>query len=151
MLPLRTILAATDLSERSHYALHLACSLARDYGAQLLILYVAPPPRFHGEIVARRQEEGFAEGLLEQLRRLLPLEPGVRIEYLLKEGDAVAEILAVAEEWDCSLIALGAHGRTGLGRLLMGSVAEQVVRRAACPVLTVRMPLTEPETAAASV
>src|SRR5262245_60500753 len=117
MLPLRTILAPTDLSERSHYALHLACSLARDYGAQLLVLYVLSPPRFHGEIGARRHEEGFAEGLLDQLRQLLP-EPGARVEYLLKEGDAVAEILAVAEEWDCNLIVLGTHGRTGLGRLL---------------------------------
>lgn len=150
MLPLRTILYPTDFSERSQYALHLACSLARDYGAQLLVLYVAPAPRFHGEIVARRQEDGFAEGLVEQLRQLLPSEPGVRVEYLVKEGDAVAEILSVAEEWDCNLIVLGTHGRTGLGRLLMGSVAEQVVRRAPCPVLTVRMPLPEPEAVAAS-
>jgi nucleotide-binding universal stress UspA family protein len=58
----------------------------------------------------------------------------------MTEGDAVDEILRVARDADADLIVLGTHGRTGLGRLLMGSVAEQVVRRAPCPVLVVKAP-----------
>jgi hypothetical protein len=69
-----------------------------------------------------------------------------RAERRLEEGDAVTEILRVAEEAPADLIVLGTHGRTGLARLLMGSVAEQVVRRAPCPVLTVKAPLEGKET-----
>jgi nucleotide-binding universal stress UspA family protein len=56
------------------------------------------------------------------------------------EGNAAPEILRVAEESHCDVIVLGTHGRTGLARLLLGSVAEQVVRRASCPVLMVKGP-----------
>jgi hypothetical protein len=59
----------------------------------------------------------------------------------MEKGDPAEEILRVAEETKCDLIMIGTHGRTGLGRLLMGSVAEQVVRKAHCPVLTVKAPL----------
>jgi nucleotide-binding universal stress UspA family protein len=64
-----------------------------------------------------------------------PVEPAVR------EGDPAAEIVRAAEELPCSLTVIGTHGRTGLGRLLMGSVAEAVLRRAPCPVLTIRAAL----------
>jgi nucleotide-binding universal stress UspA family protein len=64
-------------------------------------------------------------------------------ERRLEEGDPATEICRVANEAGCELIAIGTHGRTGLGRLLMGSVAEQVVRRAPCPVLTVKAPFAE--------
>jgi nucleotide-binding universal stress UspA family protein len=64
----------------------------------------------------------------------------VNVEHQLKAGDAVAEILSMARHLPCDLIVLGTHGRTGLDRLLMGSVAEQIVRKAPCPVLTVKTP-----------
>ena len=63
------------------------------------------------------------------------------------QGYAAAEILRVAAETKCDLIMMGTYGRTGLGRLLMGSVAEQVVRKADCPVLTIRAPLLKAESA----
>ena len=63
------------------------------------------------------------------------------------EGDPATQIVRVAQETRCDLIVLGTHGRTGLGRLLMGSVAEQVLRKAPCPVLTVKTPF--PETSSA--
>jgi len=72
----------------------------------------------------------------------------VRAERRLAEGDAVEETLRVAQEANADLIVMGTHGWTGLGRLLMGSVAEQVVRRASCPVLTVKAPF--PDAAPAS-
>jgi nucleotide-binding universal stress UspA family protein len=140
---LRTILFPTDFSEPSRYAFSVACALARDYRARLLVLHVVPPPLFHGEVVARRQGDGFYEGHWAELRKLQPPDPGVAVEYALEEGDAVEAILETARQSPCDLIVLGTHGRSGLGRLLMGSVAEQVVRKAPCPVLTVRAPLPE--------
>jgi nucleotide-binding universal stress UspA family protein len=148
MLALRTVLHPTDFSERAGCALAMAAALARDYGARLLLLHVVPAPRFHGEVVARRQED-FYEHTREQLRRLQPADARLQVEYQIEEGDAVDEILRAAEESACDLIVLGTHGRTGLGRLLLGSVAEQVLRRAPCPVLTVKAPV--PESAAAVV
>jgi nucleotide-binding universal stress UspA family protein len=65
------------------------------------------------------------------------------LEHRLVEGDAATVILQVATEIKCDLIVMGTHGRTGLSRLLMGSVAEQVVRNASCPVLTVKTPQHE--------
>jgi nucleotide-binding universal stress UspA family protein len=62
------------------------------------------------------------------------------VEYRITQGDAAAEILRLAEETKCDLIAMGTHGRTGLERLVVGSVAETVMRKAHCPVLTVRSP-----------
>jgi nucleotide-binding universal stress UspA family protein len=133
-----TILFPTDFSERAEAAFPLACAVARDQGARLLVLYVDPPPAFHGEVVARRQP-GYTEQLWEQLHRLHGPE-GVQIDYHLAEGKPAEEILRIAAEEKCDLIIMPTHGRTGLRRLLMGSVAEQVVREAACPVLTLSAP-----------
>jgi nucleotide-binding universal stress UspA family protein len=146
MLSLRTVLHPTDFSERAASAQAVAAALARDYCARLLLLHVAPAPLFHGEVVARRQED-FYEHTRERLQRLQPEDERLQVDYLLAEGDAVDEILSAAEENTCDLIVLGTHGRTGLGRLLMGSVAEQVLRRAPCPVLTVKTPMPEPAAA----
>ena len=143
MLPLRTILHPTDFSEPSDYAFQLACALARDYEARLLVLHVVPPPLFHGEVVARREETGFYEDLWELLEQRRPTDANVQVEHYLEDGDPAEMIVQLAWDEGCDLIVMGTHGRTGLGRLLMGSVAEQVMRRAACPVLTVRMPLAE--------
>ncbi len=76
----------------------------------------------------------------DELHRVVAPQPGVQVEHRLEEGDAASEILRVAREGKCDLVVLGTHGRTGLRRLLMGSVAEQVVRQAPCPVVTVKAP-----------
>src|SRR5262249_32720257 len=140
MLAVHTILHPTDFSEPSEYAFRLACSLARDYGARLIVLHVVTPPVVvYGEGVVPPGPElyqGGANVKLSQMR--VPADaPSERRQ---KEGDPATEILGVAQETRPDLIVLGTHGRTGLGRLLMGSVAEQVLRRAPCPVLTVRTP-----------
>jgi nucleotide-binding universal stress UspA family protein len=79
---------------------------------------------------------------LERMRKKAE-GPGLKrpVESRFRQGDAAAEILAVAENLGCSLIVMGAHGRTGLARLLLGSVAESVMRRAPCPVLIVKTPV----------
>ncbi len=144
MLPIRTILHATDFSERSKMAFDLAVSLARDYAARLVLLhvrqpvvgawgefgYIPPDARETPEVIARRLQE-------------LSADAKVSVERQIAEGDAAEAILHAARETQCDLIVIGTHGRTGLGRLLMGSVAEQVLRKAPCPVLTVKTPFAK--------
>jgi nucleotide-binding universal stress UspA family protein len=149
MLAVHTILHPTDFSEQSRYAFGLACALARDHGAGLVLLHVAEPPVVaFAEGIFPVGPAGRDQELREQLESLDP-GPGLRAERRLEQGDVVEEILRVAEEARCDLIVMGTHGRTGLARLLMGSVAEQVVRRAPCPVLTVKTPFPAGEPAAA--
>ena len=144
MLAVHTILHPTDFSEHSKYAFWLACALARDYGARLVIVHVvAAPAIVYGEGVVPPNAEELRAAAREQLDGLRVPQGNVRAERRLQEGDAVTAILGVAQELHADLIVMGTHGRTGLGRLLMGSVAEQVVRKASCPVLTVKMPLPE--------
>jgi nucleotide-binding universal stress UspA family protein len=146
MLPIHTILHPTDFSERSALAFRLACALARDYGARLVVLHVTAPPLVaygEGVVIAPTEAETHHDREREELRRLRPADPKVVAEHLLLEGDPVSAILGVAQDAHVDLIVMGTHGRTGLRRLLMGSVAEQVVRRAPCPVLTVRTPFPE--------
>jgi len=140
MLPIHTILFATDFSESAQWAFPLACSLGRDSGARVVALYVLRPPLWDEEVQAERHPEEYYEGAREALRKLQAPDDNVRVEHRLEEGDAADVILSVAEEIEAGLIVMATHGRSGLSRLLFGSVAEQVLRRAACPVLTVRAP-----------
>jgi nucleotide-binding universal stress UspA family protein len=143
-LPMRTILSPTDFSDRSEAALSVARSVARDQGARLIVLHVAPVEVVYGTIPVSQDLRGYQDSL-EVLRGRLG-EPDLMypVEVRLSQGRATAEILRVAEELGCDLIVMGTHGRSGLGRLLMGSVAEAVLRKARCPVLTVksRLPAT---------
>jgi nucleotide-binding universal stress UspA family protein len=146
MYPIRTILYPTDFSERSSDALPFACSLARDYGARLIMLHVLERPlaMASGVMTAPPPPPPTAEEREELQQKLAAIRPpfvDLRAEHRLEEGDPAPSILEIAKEQHCDLIVMGTHGRTGLGRLLMGSVAEQVVRLAACPVATVKSPL----------
>ncbi len=145
MLPIQIVLHPTDFSEHSDYAFRLACSLARDHGAHLIVLHVLEQPvlSYAGVMTAPPPPPLAAElreSVLEQLNAIKPPDPAIGVEHVLEEGDPATAILQVAQERQCGLIVMGSHGRTGLGRLLMGSVAEQVVRKAFCPVLTVKTP-----------
>lgn len=133
MLSVQTILHPTDFSKRSGYAFQLACSLARDQGARLIILHIMPVPLV-------QEKQLYREEMAGELSQLSAPDTQVRMEHRLEEGDAATQILRVAQETGCDLIVMGTHGRTGLGRLVMGSVAEEVLRLASCPVLTVRAP-----------
>jgi universal stress protein A len=143
MLRIATILHPTDFSPRSEHAFHLACSLARDHGGRVIVLHVAEPPvvGYGGAITP--PPEGDWKALEAQLRRVQAPGARVPVEHRLEEGDPVAEILRVAREGNCDLIVMGTHGRTGLAHLLMGSVAERVVRKATCAVLVVKSPFPE--------
>jgi nucleotide-binding universal stress UspA family protein len=144
MLSIKTILHPTDFSEHSECAFRMACMLARGYDASLIVLHVAAPPVIvYGQGVLPAAPEEHQAKLREQLQQLIAKEPTVRAEHRLAQGDAAAEILRVAQETKCDMIVMGTHGRTGLSRLVMGSVAERVVRSALCPVVTVKAPLLE--------
>jgi nucleotide-binding universal stress UspA family protein len=153
MLPIHTILHPTDFSTRSKSAFDLACALARDYEARVVVLHVKPPRMMGGEVHALiTTPEEIDTELRAELDKLRPAddEP-IKIERFLKQGDPTTEILHSAKDIACDIIVMGSHGRTGLARLLMGSVAEGVSRRAHCPVLTVKYPFAETCGAAAHV
>jgi nucleotide-binding universal stress UspA family protein len=140
-----TILHPTDFSRNSESAFHMACALARDYGARLRLLHVKPLPTVaYGEFGALPPEAtDHLEELKERLARMQPADAQIAVERYVVEGEIAWEILRMAEQWETDLIVMGTHGRGGLGRLLMGSVAELVVRKAGCPVLTVKNPVPE--------
>lgn len=142
MLALHTILHPTDFSENAHTAFRVACALARDYRARLVVVHVTPPQTllFTDNIVPPRHLET-AQALRDKLQQLHPAPSHVAIEHRLTVGDPATEILVTAEEIKCDVIIMGTHGHRGLTHLLMGSVAEQIIRRAACPVVTVKLPV----------
>jgi nucleotide-binding universal stress UspA family protein len=137
MLPIQTILCPVDFSDNSKPAFQLACALARDYAARLHVVHVVAPPVVYGEGMVFVTSEKSKEELLRKLKDLQASEPQLDIDYHLREGESFLEILDVAKRLKSDLIVMGTHGWTGLTRLLMGSVAEQVMRKALCPVLTI--------------
>lgn len=140
MLPLHSILHPTDFSKCCNFSCHLAASLARDHGAKLLIVHVAPMVRTS---TARNPQNNLEAQLWEQLEQLKTEIPALATTHhqmrLIEGTNAADEIIAFSRDSLADLVVMGTHGRTGLRRILMGSVAERVSREAACPVLTVRM------------
>jgi len=125
------ILHPTDLSADSMEAFRVACGLVRE-GTRLIVLHV-----MEKSLVASND---YLATLNNRLCEFEAVHPSVTVEFQFEEGHAAEEILRVAEKVGCDLIVLGSHGRTGLKRLLTGSVAEAVLRRALCSVLVVKHP-----------
>jgi nucleotide-binding universal stress UspA family protein len=133
------ILFPTDFSTAGHTALEMATSLARDRGATLVIMHVEEPPMaYGGGELYYGIDEPDKEELKRMLSEVLPTDPAVAYEHRLMIGSPAHAILELAERENVALIVMATHGRTGLFRVLMGSVAEEVVRKAKCPVLTVK-------------
>ena len=143
----RRILWPTDFSELAKGALAHALAVASDAGAELVVLHVfTPPPPYSmpeiaGDLWAEILEKQRAAAE-EELRRLAEQVKGPKIQTrtVLAEGAPFDQILHAAERLQCDLIVIATHGHTGLAHAIIGSVAENVVRRAPCPVLTVRPP-----------
>jgi universal stress protein A len=141
------ILHATDYSKASTRAFAEAVALAKQNRAELLILHVIDPVTSYVggddmggaelymklEETTKQEAENSMKKLMEQLRKLK-----VNAKSLLVRGTAHEQIVKAAKSRRANLIVIGTHGRTGLSRLLMGSVASQVVSTAYCPVLSVR-------------
>ena len=139
------ILFPTDFSTAGQTALELATSLARDRGAQLLIVHVEEPPLAYGggELYYGIDQPDRLE-LEKMLGEVVPTDPAVGHEHRLVIGSPATAIVFLAEKENAEMIVMPTHGRTGLLRALMGSVAEEVVRKAKCPVLTVKATAAKP-------
>lgn len=146
MIELKRILVPTDFSDHSQGSMNYGCSLAEKFGAELHVLHVLQ------DLVAMVPEPGLAfpppgdymQELEESATRSLeelPGDAGSGLENIVRkvrQGPPFLEIIRYAQENEIDLIVLGTHGRSGLAHMLLGSVAERVVRKAPCPVLTVR-------------
>jgi universal stress protein A len=142
MLPIRIILCPTDFSERSAYAFDVACSMARDYRARLVALHVLEPPIVHSDLIAPvTNDAAYEETMRHRLSQLVKPQLRIQVEHVLSEGEPASEIIRFANGMNADLIVMGSHGRGGLARVLMGSVAEQVLRRASCPLMIVKAPI----------
>jgi nucleotide-binding universal stress UspA family protein len=135
----RRILCPIDLSSHSAATLQVAGDIARQYRATLLVLHVAdtlgPENLSFGEATTQLQPEAHIADLWRRLRAAAPLQPDIEMRHQLAEGDLATVVERVVREEHCDLVVLGTHGRTGLARRLMGSIAGDVLRRCPCPVL----------------
>jgi nucleotide-binding universal stress UspA family protein/quercetin dioxygenase-like cupin family protein len=142
MPSIQTILHPTDFSENSQCAFETACALARDYHATLLVLHVAMPSE--SPVIEARLPDPLRPIETQRSRMYLPWpqasDPQISLEHRLAEGDAAEEILRLADAQNCDLIVMGSHGKTGLARLLTGSVAEEVMRKSIRPVMVIKNP-----------
>jgi nucleotide-binding universal stress UspA family protein len=138
MIHVKTILYPTDFSSYSNQAYFHAVALAENHGANLVILYVYSPSFGTPDITGRGQAD--RQYWWEQLEQIRPVDARISVRHVLREGDPASEIVRYATEAGVDVIVMGTHGRTGLERLLMGSVAEKVLRDAPCSVLVVKLP-----------
>lgn len=146
MIQLQKILVPTDFSEFSQHALKYGCEFARRFTAQLHLLNVVEdiypivpepgtPVPISGEYLT-----GLKESSERAIEKLPPEDWGADLSIIraVVSGTPFLEIIRYARDQEIDLIIIGTHGRSGLIHALMGSVAEKVVRKAGCPVLTVR-------------
>ncbi len=146
-MDIRRVLFATDFSEGSSHALPYAADIARQYGAKLFLVHVIydvaksagwyVPHVSIDEIYNDMEKSARAElekSFVDEMRGLSD------IEHVVLKGIPYEEISKFAAEKRIDLVVLGTHGRRGIDRMLFGSTAEQVVRNAPCPVLSVRIP-----------
>lgn len=143
MKKVEKILAPTDLSDLSRVGLEYALELARGWGAEVTVYHLANAAELasykassmedllgkHRQILKQFLNDNFAE--------LLPL---VEVRQKVEIGSPATSILEEAEREDSDLIVMSTHGRTGLAHMLMGSVTEQVLRNASCPVFSIHPP-----------
>jgi nucleotide-binding universal stress UspA family protein len=142
-ISIQRILVPHDFSDTADRALDYAAGLAARLGASITVVHAYEIPVYgfpEGPVVTAEmavQIEGAARAAMDALaKRSKPA--GVELSFVLRQGAAWSEIQAVAKEIKADLVVIGSHGRRGLSRALLGSVAEKVVRTAPCPVLTVR-------------
>ncbi|HSN91580.1 MAG TPA: universal stress protein [Anaeromyxobacteraceae bacterium] len=142
------ILVPVDFSPSARAALEYASFLAGRFGAFLDVLYVAEPPGYVGPDtlallpVSGQPGRGQARGDVSREVEGILARAGARpahVSVRVESGEPSDTILSASRDGGADLIVMGTHGRTGLSRLLIGSVAEAVLRRATCPVLTIRV------------
>ena len=150
-MEIKTILVPTDFSEYAEHAYNWALGLAADCKAKIVLFHAAAtmshlafPESVYYPDLARMERELIADA--EKRVGEFASKKGTRpvpVETRVTVGEAVWEICRMAEKEHVDLIIMGSHGRTGLSHIVLGSVAERVVRHASCPVLVARMPQSE--------
>lgn len=143
MIRLNKILVPTDFSEHSARAVRYGAELAAKFGAELHLLHcVEQTPILYGEGGAWISPETIVElqAAADQQLQDVPVDPseGVTVVRKCVDGHPFVEVIRYAKAEETDLIVIGTHGRGAIAHLLLGSVAEKVVRKAPCPVLTVR-------------
>ncbi len=148
MIALKRILVPTDFSDCSKHAQRYACAFADQFDAELHLVHVlqeviwfAPEMGSATPSLGNYQQE-LRDSAEQSLVKVLDPEWAAEKSVVrsIREGTPFVEIIRYAKEHDIDLIVMATHGRTGLSHILLGSVAERVVRKAPCPVLTVRHP-----------
>jgi nucleotide-binding universal stress UspA family protein len=141
----KRILCPVDFSETARAALETAIELASKFDSEIVLVHAYPIPGYtfpDGSAVASsRMLQELADEATRHLEewRLLAVKGGAKhVTVETAVGDPAGEIVRIAQEAKIDLVVMGTHGRTGIEHALMGSIAERVVRRAKCPVLTVR-------------
>ena len=150
MIRFQKILVPTDFSQSAKQALPYATELARLHEAEVLLVHVMELPHyptlFEGTaLVVPPIDDSLRAQLDEQLQKLaqeVTDSTGVRCSAILREGPPTPTLLDCAKDEGADLIVIATHGYTGLKHMLLGSTAEQVVRHASCPVLTIRADLS---------
>ena len=142
LVAVKNVLFATDFSEASEAALPYAAAFSEYFGSELHVTHVlpdvkflrpgAPDPAFFGPIY-----EDAHSNAHDKMRRLSKRMKAVPHQVYLPHGEIPSVVYTMVQELEIDLVIAGTHGRTGLGRLIMGSVAEEILRQAPCPVLTV--------------
>jgi len=144
MNAIQKILVPTDFSAHADEAFRVAQTLARAVGAEVILFHVAQPPAVVSEGGQLLANPGKADAvnLWDRFHSSLPADPKVRVEHqvIVAERPRAGHILEMLDKLGCDLIVMGTHGRSWLKHLLFGSVAEEVVRLARCPVMVVKAP-----------
>lgn len=138
----RTVLVTTDFSTNSAVAIQPALAIAQKFGARIVLVHVIEAPGADAGHDSRDAFRGLADLAREQLEEFGGREIGEKVPWTpdVAVGPAYLAITDAAKRHGADLIVVATHGRTGVLHLLLGSVAERVVRTATCPVLTVRVP-----------
>jgi len=145
---IKKILVPIDFSDYSKKALQYTVTFAKQFNAELCLIYVIEPVIYPadlsmGQVVIPQTEIDLSTKSRQELESLAKTEIGLLLKYeiIIKNGKPFMEIIETASEIDADLIIISTHGHTGVEHLLFGSTAEKVVRKAPCPVLTIREPM----------
>jgi nucleotide-binding universal stress UspA family protein len=140
---IKRILVPTDFSAHADEAFRVAHTLARATGAEVVVFHAARPPAVVTEGGSLLAEPGQKPtNLWERFREFQSGDPRIRVEHrvIVADRPGATHILEILDKLGCDLIVMGTHGRRGLRHLLFGSLTEDVVRRARCPVMVVKAP-----------
>jgi nucleotide-binding universal stress UspA family protein len=140
MAMIKRILAPTDFSELSAKGARYASQLAKELGSELIVMNIVPLDESN---FASKREIDQHKLELDEFLVDRDVKPDLNLRKLVEPGVPSGAIIAFAERENCDLIVMSSHGRSGLSRLLVGSVTEQILRKSPCPVLVV--PLDRPK------